>query len=574
MKMLERIKNLSWQEKVAIAAVIVVLIIEYFYFSTLKHLPGPIYGGDLYAHLGFTQNYLSNGFWTDPYFVGEYAFYPWLGNIAIAVFSFITGSSLMVGMKFFPLVITLFSSMAYWFLGKQVFKSDTYALVTMLASITVFLLPGPAPNNLAWFITIPFFLYFWLRTEEVPSLKNKALAGLFLGLTSLVQVAFFLSALSIFFFTIAIETILRWKAHSIKDAFKKYAPILFVGFLVSLPFYGVTIVNYHGETKNPLFQYNGPDVDLLGIGWVAKEVVGQFYTTSNMFRLAFGIVALLGLYVAAKNFRKQSPRFVLLWFIIGFLVPLHHLITRPLFDRWILPTHLFGTAASYILFFAYGIMLLFSMFDGWFDKNKARYAKIALVAIILIPLIFTKVDAFNNDRWVQYGRQIDPLTGAWLDAGEWIKANTDINSVFLAYDESCFAMNGVSGRKCVAVRRTHANYFVDIEERYADAVVMLYGKDLKVVDGLISKYDLEYFLLDPYLLQGYWKINPKYEGYLKQNGVSYEKGRDRLDPSVPDARQFDLLLVPSQNITLQNRLEAVQAFGPRDQPVIMIFRVK
>lgn len=568
----DRIKNLEWQEKFAIAFVILLVLIELYFFSGLKHLPGPMYGGDLYAHHGFTINYLENGFTSDPYFVGEYAFYPWLGNMMIAIFSFLTGSSLMAGMIYFPILSTVLSALAYWLLGKQVFKSKTYALLTMLAYLVIQGIPGPAPNALAWMITIPFFFYFWLRTEENPNLKNRILAGVFLGLTSLIQVAFFLAALSVFIGTIVIETVLKWKKEGMKIPFKKYAPILFIGFLVSLPFYGVILFNYAEGTKNPLFQYNGPDVDALGVGWVVKNVFRTFIDTTNVFRFFFGLAALIGAYIAFKNFKKQTPRFILLWYIIGFLTPLHHLLTRPLFDKWVLPGHLWGTSASVILFSVYGLMFIFATLDKKFEVQKADYAKILIVAAILLPLLYFKVGEFNNDRWVNYGRQVDGLTAAWLDAGDWIQSNTDINTVFLGYDESCFAMNGVSGRKCVAVRRTHANYFVDVEQRYADAVVMLYGKDSKTVGSLLKQYDVQYLVVDPYLMQGYWKIDLRFETYLKQNGIQYQKGRDRLDPSEADAKQFDLLLVPAQEITMQDRLQAAAAF-PNDKPQVMIFKI-
>ena len=569
-RIIQKIKSLEWQTKLAIVIVFALVIVEYNFFSGFKHLPGPMYGGDIYAHLGFTQNYINNGFWTDPYFVGEYAYYAWLGNLGIAIFSFVFGLSLMKGMIYFPILTTILSAMAYWFLGKQVFKSKTYALITMVAYLAYNGIPGAAPNSLAWMITTPFFFYFWLKSEEESSWKNKLFAGVFLGLTSLVQVAFFLSALSIFIFTTIIETFHNKKR--VKDYFRKYALIFLVGLIVSLPFYGVIIVKYHGLTKNPLFQYNDRNVDLLGVGWAADTVISYFFNNSNTFRLVEGLIALAGIYVAITNFGKLGARFTLLWFIIGALIPLHHLITRPLFDKFILPGHLWGISVSFILFFVYGLIMLFSLADKYL-QDKSSKAKFVLVAIILIPLLIIKIQDFDSDRWVNYGRNLDPLTKAWLDAGEWIQKNTDKNTVFLAYDESCFAMNGVSGRKCVAVRRTHANYFVDVEQRYADAIIMLYGKNETTSNNLIQRYNVSYVLIDPYLLQSYWKIMPKFEDYLKENGIEYKKGKDRLDPAVADAKQFDLLIVQAQNITLQNKMKPETGF-PASIPQIAIFKVE
>ncbi|MEM4243153.1 MAG: hypothetical protein QXM31_04610, partial [Candidatus Woesearchaeota archaeon] len=237
--------GLGWQVKAAVIAVLVYLGIVFSLYMRLKHLPGPYYGGDLYAHHGFALNYLANGFWSDPYFVGHYSFYPWLGNYVFILLSFLPGVTLLRAEMFVGLVTTVLSAIAYYFLGKQLFKNDTWALVLMLLSLVVRGIPDGAPNLLPWMITIPLWFGFWLKAEETGRLRDKALAGLFMGATALSHVAFFLAGMALFAFTIVIETLLQKdKKAAVAGAFRLYVPMLLVGFAVSLLFYGPIIVNY------------------------------------------------------------------------------------------------------------------------------------------------------------------------------------------------------------------------------------------------------------------------------------------------------------------------------------------
>ena len=74
----------STQDKIAVASIGFVFVFLLILMSQLQQLPGPLYGGDLYGHLGYTRNYVLNGFWSDPYFINEFPFYPWFGNFLIA----------------------------------------------------------------------------------------------------------------------------------------------------------------------------------------------------------------------------------------------------------------------------------------------------------------------------------------------------------------------------------------------------------------------------------------------------------------------------------------------------------
>ena len=569
--------RISWQAKLAFTAVIIYCIIAFSLYARLKHLPGPYYGGDLYAHYGFALNYIANGFWTDPYFVGHYAFYPWLGNYLFIALSLLPGITLMQAENFVPIIMIALSALAFWFLGIQVFKNKTLALALVLVAIAFKGFPGGAPNNLPWMITIPFWFAFWLKAEETGKLRDKALAGLFMGLTSLSHVAFFLSGLSIFIFTILVETLLKpQKKQALLNAFSLYGPMILVGLVVSMPFYGPIIVKYHAKTLNPLFQYNGPDISALGIPWLAGEIWRSMINFRSIALGALSVLTVLGFIACMLNFRKKLPRYALLWFAAGALVPMHHLITRPLLDRWVLPGHLFGAGLATLLFAVFGIGTIQKLISQrWPDRNSQKII-IAGVLVLFAAMAVLRYESYRNDHWVQFGEKLDPATQAWLSLGKWAQEKTGQNAVFLTYPETCFAMNGVSGRKCVLVRRTHANYFVDVEQRYADGVVMLYGNSKQVTDRLIDEYDVEYVLIDTMMVQQPVMVDQRFESYLAENNVSFAKVRERKDPADPNARVFDLLAVPAQSINqhLQSRLLADAEFKVNDQTYLQALKVQ
>lgn len=563
-----------WQIKAAIAVVLAYVIVLVTHYLKLQHLPGPFYGGDLYAHHGFAINYIANGFWSDPYFVGHYAFYPWLGNYVFIALSLLPGLSLMQGEMYVGVLTTLLSAVAFYFLGWQLFKNHTWSFVFLLFALVTRGLPDGAPNLLPWMVTIPLWFAFWLKAEETGTLRDKIITGLFIGATALSHVAFFLAGMALFGFTILVETI---RTKKWLDAAKLYGPMLIVGFVVSLLFYGPILVQYHGKTLNPLFDYNGPNIDTLGIGWMLKTL---FRYTLDFSSLATGILSaltVLGLVLCAMNWNKKPARYAILWYVAGALAPLHHLVTRPLLGKGVLPGHLWGISISLLIFAVYGVRLVMQVAEKKWPHTNAQ--RIVLVAVVVLALLLFRIqyDNYRANPWTQFGERLDGQTKTWHAFGDWMQKNTDTNAVVLSHDESCFAMNGVSGRKCVFVRRTHANYFVDIEQRYADGVVMLYGNNSALTRQLLAQYDVDYVLIDNYMFpQSPILIETRYADYLRANNVSFTPVHTRKDVATPTARTFDLLAVPAQtpNKELQGRWNQTAAFMLNDQPYLQLFAVR
>ena len=396
-----------------------------------------------------------------------------------------------------------------------------------------------------------------------------------MGCTALSHVAFFLAGMAMYAFTVVVNTLLQKdRKTAVANAFRTHAPMLAAGFVVSLLFYGPIIINYHAKTLNPLFQYNGTDIDKLGIGWMLRTLFSSTLNFSSLAVSVFTLLSLLGLVVCLLNFSKKEPRYAVLWYVAGFLAPMHHLITRPLFGRWVLPSHLWGVSFALLVFAVYGVRTA-ARLAGKKWPNGGRSAVLAIVFVIVVLMFFQRYGEYRANRWVQFGEQFDPGTQAWFTIGIWVQKNTGMNDVFLTNDESCFAMNGLTGRKCVFVRRTHANYFVDVEQRYADGIVMLYGNNSGLTKKLLDDYDVRYVLVDSYMQQYPVFVDARFEQYLADNNVTFQKVRERKDISVPDSKVFDLLAVPFQpfNRELESRMSLATSAEINGRPAIQVYRV-
>lgn len=101
-------------------------------------------------------------------------------------------------------------------------------------------------------------------------------------------------------------------------------------------------------------------------------------------------------------------------------------------------------------------------------------------------------------------RQYAPLT-------RMIRSETALDDVFLAHPEvSLRVVHGLTGRKCVAVPRGHANPAVDARRRVADAERALAGEDAAELAGVLRRYSVDYVLL------------------VRRNATEYAAQRERM----------------------------------------------
>ena len=549
-----RIIGLDLEDKIFICLLFFIGIFLLYLVSGFKHVPGPIYGGDLYMIRGFTQAILQgNSPWYDPYFAGYYAYYGWFAYLITAILVKITWIGLERMSTLLPAFVQIFFLVVSYKFGSTFFKSKRYGLIFMLATFSFMIINTKLSGAFANLFTL-LTLWSWIEYEN-GNKKYKYLMGIFMGLTALSHIINFVGVSAIIGFTLFVEFFREFLKRDKKKVFfefiNKYLVVFVIALLVALPLVGPWIFVYHMNTLNPTPQYCVQDVDKAGVGWIFSIVLNLFIRTDGILSFIFGIVVLLGIIFCFLNRKRLEHRFIIYWLIALILAASHFLITKPFLNKWITPGLLWGNSIWVVnlILFTFGlknIELILSKFS--LDKKII----FAAFVVFLTAVSLQTINNFNNDRWVQYGRSLDPSTKILFDTEAWMLSNTDKDDVFLANDESAFALNALSGRKVVTVRRTHANVYVDVEKRYADAIVMLYGNDKTKTDELLKEYSVDYLYIDSSLITMPMIVSLDYEDYLKENGVNYTIENVRWDPSTEDVPSFMSLVVYPQELRILN----------------------
>jgi len=513
--------------------------------SKFKHIPGPLFGGDLYMIRGFTQAILQgNAPWLDSYFAGHYAYYGWLSYWVTAFLVKITGMSLEKMSYILPAFIQILIMYAGYLFGSKFFKDKKYGIIFMLSLLSLRVIDIKISGAFASLFML-LSLWSWIELER-GNKKHKYLLGLFLGLTALSHILSFISVAGLIGCAVLFESI-RTK----KIPVKKYLIPVVIAALISLILIGPWVFVYHMNTLNPSQQYSHADVTTQGIGWIVSIVwkffirIHQLFTLKGLLKLVSGLLALAGFVFAFLNKKKFEQRAAFYWLIGAVLLTSHFLITKPLLNNWIAPGLLWGTInwIVFLVLLTYGIRNIELIL-----KNERVFLVVA--GLLFVGFMFQSYVNFNNDQWVQYGRQTDQSLQIMFDTETWILDNTNKDDVFLGNDESSFALNALTGRNLVIARRTHANYYVDVDKRYADAFVMLYGNDRAKTEELLREYSVDYFYLDAYLMQRPMLTRFEFKDYLSRYGVNYSVSKERFDPAVADAPTYDALVVPPQEISL------------------------
>ncbi len=543
------------QDYLLAGLIIILCIAQLSVFLGFKHLPGPIFGGDVYRERGFIQTIL-NGvpFWESPYTPDEFAFFPWLSYVLIALIVKILPISLDTAMNIFPVIITVTSMIGMYFIGRLLFKNKNAALVLSLVSFFFRPFYDKTTMGLAYVLLV-WMIYFWLRFEEFEKVQDGFLAGLFLGLVALSHGSVFINAVVIVACVIAFYFILdlikskdfKKMMIVIKEYFLKYYVMILTAVIVSLLFFGPLMFKYQMNILNNSPAYALGNIDNVTVFVIIKAVFNLFFDISNVFVFIIKIIALVGLIACFMNINKKNAQIALITFFGTIIATMHFFITKPLFDRFMEPWHIFGGIwFSQLLFFAIGVVALARLFKSLF-KVKEDFFYYLIILFIMISILMFQMPNYNKDQWANYGKNMDSHTQSLYDLGDWLIVNMENEETVLSNDESSFMINAVSGKRVVFSRRVHASYFEDVDKKYADGVVMLFGQDKEVVKSLLKEYNVRYVYIDQFLFNPVI-VNVKYKDYLLDNGINFSIQTVRWDPSTLEAPAFESLIVnPNDN---------------------------
>ena len=511
-----------------IGLLLVLLFLNFGLLETMQQLPSPIYGGDFYNGLGGVNHLMSGGsLFASAQMIGETPWVPWLYHVSVAIFATITGLGAMKGLIFFSLPAMVLSAVvAYLFITRMC--GDKYlAIAGMVFLLQAF--PIFKYSEFAALLMVPAFLLVLYEFVKKPDARNAAVTGVLLGLAGLSNtqaffVSFMLFGLAFVFFFLP----RLWKGGKVAmdggdaELLKMYAIVFVAGFAISLLFWYWPIFVYHGNTLNPIQDITTPDVNNPTYLWQTVtdySLKPVFLPYTGGIEMIFTLLVLAGIAYAAITRQSDESRFILMILAGVLLGTFHTFITLPLFGKHLVNFMLVDQMRPILLaaLVPMGVLLVFRKAS----KEKARTIITAAVLVLTLWLFLQALEAKWENQWYKSGQQA--LMPPIAELESWVKANTNVNDVFLTTNEDGFMMNAVTGRKVLSYRRAHSSPYTDVNTRMADQAVIVYGSDSAKAQALLKEYHVKYLLWT-----GNWILNEfSFDSQGQMNGFF-----DPLD--IPD----------------------------------------
>jgi hypothetical protein len=565
----ERIKTLALEEKILIGLIAIFAIVSISFSLSFHALPGPVYGGDVYYHFGKINQLAEGGsLFESSHFKGEYEHYGWLSNALTASLTYLGLSPLKATITFAWIIQILGAIVIYLLMSRLTSKTvGLFFAAIVLATPLVNL-----PTVFSTYVLIPLGI---LAAFTFTNPYGKGLVYAACGIAHPISFA----AINLLYPSVALYRIVR-RTSTITDQAIHLAKTYAVGIPIALLYWGPLIVRYGGNNLNPWQEYVRSDPIIL------QTIRGVFFSTNTPIAFALSMLAIAGFILAIKNRRLiLIPVGIMLFGLV------HPYLTQPLVGtslgwfgfaqmRWITTVLLAGLALGALL-----------------KMTPERLHTIALILLLSVVAIQAQANysRFTEDRWTQMA--FDPRYSINLENPliDHIKETTSTDDVFLTlHPESSFALNGVTGRKVVHLRITHASTFVDVNQRILDAALILYSNDSETVNRLLQRYETSHLYIDAYGLQSWMNCDaffeqgghpetsyaclridydPEYERILEAHGLEYERLTARKNVASENAPLFDQIAIRPREGIVFNRFEVERQLTDQDQVIAQLVRI-
>ncbi len=574
----------NWQDKALVVVILIFLALQIGIVDQLKQLPGPLYGGDYYYHLGMI-NHLSSGgsIFENSQAAGGYPWVPPLYHLTIVAISRISGLNLINTIFYSNILFTPIIGILSYLLGLVFLKKRTLALAVASYSL--------ATGSLYYYyhaartITTLLFLLLLFYSYQKDELRFNILAGISYGLVMLshtsagIAASFLLALYFIYMTFFQYSGFRKPDFDQVKKNLKRnliyFSTVFGIGFAIGLIYWFIPIFMLHLAVKNRLQDFNYAVVDTFYqqlkyiIGSLAWMFIPKFTSALSLIIGIMFDVGFVGMIFIRK--RSQEIRFLLFLFADMVLGYGHIIISEPLLHTNLTPSSLGGYPSSVFMMLVpfIGIIILLNTLSGTIKSIKKYSEHIFIIFFIIILSVGALGYTASKTKSPYYENAKQPMPQYLDDISGWVKQNTNVDDVFLSDNEDAFMLNALTGRKLLASRRAHFGMFVDVDERYIDAAVILHGDDDSKRAELLKKDNVKYLFWHYRWLSNVYQFDNNgqivgisdplliidkddYEKTLQTYNISYQKLHTWLDPALrgDEYRQYDALLVqPSLNIT-------------------------
>ena len=421
---------------------------------------------DLFREGALAQSFADGHLLDDPYYLGEWIWYPPLVPALVAVLSKITGS---------PVHTVYAQAGAYLnMLGPILFAALVARLFGSLASLvalTMFLyrIPRGPTGALPLHSTLLYSgnfaqALFYLTLLAYVGFPEKhrfryAATGLLLGLAFLGHAAPFVVLSPLFLAEFA-----RAAAREPRTALKRYSLLFAAAALAATPLLVSIVGRYHLQVRNP--------APTQWIAWsatstaIARQVDGYTWTAC---------LALVVLWVRGP---REGAWVVTEWIAAAVALVGYSFAAAPRGWPAVVPRHhvLFYVRVAQAVLIGYGASALWSAARQWIDRSRllprphamltrepARW--VVTVGGALLVLLVTLPAQARRAGPGRTGIIPDSTIKSGLDAYRWMRSALRPDDVVLATDERALMVVGPAGAKVVVLESLFGNLYVDHSRR-------------------------------------------------------------------------------------------------------------
>lgn len=576
-------------------------LLQIAYSLRFQQLPACLHGCDLYSHLGTLYHLAYGG---DIFQNGQLTWAkPWtpqLYHLLVVLFAKLSGLEVLSAQIWFNVPLYIVTAVILAYLVEQIFENEWLSLLSVLLLSERF--PVYKYGDFSFLVTLPFFVFvsyfFIFKRDRRP--RNLLLSSFFYGLTGYSHTVTFVG-INLYLVLCLIAEL--WENREAKRelmySMLSYTKLVLLGIPIALLYWWWPLANWLKAT-NPSGRYGDKDFSRISvsIGESWEYFKRFFYLNDPGFFTVLVVFGTLG-YLFVLRKKLVSPlikKFTSILLLTSFIGMNHHWITAHTVGLTVFPGFFALLFLLPILICFFYLLLILS--ERYIRNNALRKILFGVLLIItFLPALQRHRSIIAGERYYRFAYA--PLPPHYPSLKAFLEKQSDLGDVILTAKELCFAVNGLTGRKCMTYRTTHTDPFSDVWKNQVDAALILYGEDPDLALELLDKYQVKYLYWEELWKESEFQLKEgslvpydpllvpdsvDFREILKKNGVVFKTDRYWFDPAYrgEDIPQLEGILISAENYrnrtipwreSLDKHLKQVWSYAQNGKTVAKLYMV-
>jgi hypothetical protein len=450
-------------------------------------------------------------------------------------------------------------------------------------------------------VVVPWFFDALLRWLHEPRPRHAVYLGLVLGALGYAHAVAFVAAVMV----TGLCALTRWLGLMRERGPGAAARVTAVGLAIAgagaalaLGYWYRPLFVYHGRTSLHYAEWNGGPIlvslaDRLRFigGWLVQAIQPRPWSAMLLHLLFLAGVVTLAFGAPRRRF---AP--IVIAAVATLVWMLHFFVTMPLLHTHFVPDYVRRMLWAFVLVLVGGVPVALAL-----ERLSRQAQGVVMFAAVAVACGVVAVGANTMRDSDDLLAARDPHPPQFVSLATWAAAHTQPDDVLLSTNELSFAWAALTGRKTLVSRRAQNDAFLDLDERNADAAVILYGHDDRLRRERLARWHVRWLLWTSdwadgeYVIRGRLKIatidplcwfsDSTRDRAAASAGISLAHANTWVDPALqaPDIPRFDLTQVTEENYTRPDRpwtpaldplLEEVWSYDDEGHRLATLYRVR